>query len=123
LAYNANRRTAAKVGELPWKSANFRGNRRTSAEIGELPWKSANFRGNRRTSAEIGELPWNRRTAVNIDRWDAVENELKATLSGVSGANLIRRQKIAIIAAQAYGIGKQLARVPQNADLLPHVQR
>jgi hypothetical protein len=57
----------------------------------------------------------------DADRWDAVENELKATLSGVSGANLIRRQKIAIIAAQAYGIGKQLARVPQNADLLPHV--
>jgi hypothetical protein len=58
---------------------------------------------------------------ANADRWDAVENELKATLNGVAGANLIRRQKIAIIAAQAYGIGKQLARVPQNADLVPHV--
>jgi hypothetical protein len=58
---------------------------------------------------------------ANADRWDAVENELKATLNGVAGANLIRRQKIAIIAAQAYGIGKQLARVPQNAELVPHV--
>jgi hypothetical protein len=58
---------------------------------------------------------------ADADRWDAVENELKATLAGVAGANLIRRQKIAVIAAQAYGIGKQLARVPQNADLVPHV--
>ncbi len=58
---------------------------------------------------------------ADADRWDAVENELKATLAGVAGANLIRRQKIAVIAAQAYGIGKQLARVPQNAELLPHV--
>ncbi len=55
------------------------------------------------------------------NRWEIVENELKATFKGVEGANLIRRQKIAIIAAQAYGIGKQLARVPQNAELVPHV--
>ncbi len=55
------------------------------------------------------------------NRWEVVENELKATWQGVAGANLIRRQKIAVIAAQAYNIGKQLARVPGGKDLVPHV--
>jgi hypothetical protein len=56
------------------------------------------------------------------NRWEIVENELKATWKGVEGANLIRRQKIAVITAQAYIIGKQLARVPEGADLVPHVE-
>jgi hypothetical protein len=62
-------------------------------------------------------------TMVNdANRWEIVENELKATWKGVEGANLIRRQKIAVITAQAYNIGKQLARVPEGADLVPHVE-
>jgi hypothetical protein len=56
------------------------------------------------------------------NRWEIVENELKATWKGVEGANIIRRQKIAVITAQAYIIGKQLARVPEGADLVPHVE-
>jgi hypothetical protein len=32
-------------------------------------------------------------------------------LNGVAGANLIRRQRIAMIAGQAFNIGAQLARV------------
>jgi hypothetical protein len=55
------------------------------------------------------------------NRWTAVEDEMRASLNGVSGANLRRRQKIALIAAQAYNIGKQLARDPENAALVPHV--
>jgi NAD(P)H-hydrate repair Nnr-like enzyme with NAD(P)H-hydrate dehydratase domain len=43
-------------------------------------------------------------------------------LSGIAGANLIRRQRIALIAAQAFTIGSQLARDPANAVLVPHVQ-
>ena len=43
-------------------------------------------------------------------------------LSGVAGANLVRRQRVALIAAQAYGISTQLARDPANAVLVPHVQ-
>jgi hypothetical protein len=62
------------------------------------------------------------RTMVgDASRWDAVEKELKAMWKGVAGANVIRRQKIALIAGQAYGIGRQLARDPENSGLLPHV--
>jgi hypothetical protein len=43
-------------------------------------------------------------------------------LNGVSGASLIRRQRIALIASQALTIGAQLARDPANAILVPHVQ-
>ncbi|HEX7138190.1 MAG TPA: hypothetical protein VF219_10100, partial [Vicinamibacterales bacterium] len=56
------------------------------------------------------------------NRWSAVENELKALWNGVSGANLVRRNRLALIAAQAYAIGTQLTRDPANVLLVPHVQ-
>lgn len=56
------------------------------------------------------------------NRWTAVEDELRGMLSGVSGANLIRRQRLAFLAAQAYNIGTRLARDPAYALLLPHVE-
>ena len=56
------------------------------------------------------------------NRWTAVEDELRTMLNGVSGANLIRRLRIDVLAAQAYTIGSQLARDPANAVLVPHVQ-
>jgi hypothetical protein len=56
------------------------------------------------------------------NRWTAVEDELRTMLSGVAGANLIRRQRVALVAAQAFSIGAQLARDPAHAVLLPHVQ-
>lgn len=56
------------------------------------------------------------------NRWNAVEDELRALLNGVSGANLVRRQRLALIAEQAYGIGTQLAKDPANVLLVPHVQ-
>jgi hypothetical protein len=43
-------------------------------------------------------------------------------LSGVKGANLVRRQRIALIAAHALIIGSPLARDPANAALVPHVE-
>jgi hypothetical protein len=55
-------------------------------------------------------------------RWAAVEDELRAMLNGIVGANLIRRQKIAVIAERAYGVGSQLARDPEHAVLVPHVE-
>jgi hypothetical protein len=55
-------------------------------------------------------------------RWGAVEDELRAMLNGVAGANLIRRQKISVVAERAYGVGSQLARDPEHAVLVPHVQ-
>lgn len=55
-------------------------------------------------------------------RWVTVEQELRAMLNGVSGANLLRRLRIDLLAAQAYTIGSQLARDPANSILLPHVE-
>jgi hypothetical protein len=56
------------------------------------------------------------------NRWGAVEDELRAMLNGVAGANLIRRQKISAVAERAYGVGSQLARDPEHSVLVPHVQ-
>lgn len=56
------------------------------------------------------------------NRWTTVEDELKALLNNVSDANLIRKNRLALIAGQAYGIGTQLARDPSNVLVTPHVQ-
>lgn len=56
------------------------------------------------------------------NRWTAVEDELKALFNSVSDANLIRKNRLALIAGQAYGIGTQLARDPSNVLVTPHVQ-
>jgi hypothetical protein len=54
--------------------------------------------------------------------WQRVEDELRAMLNGVSGANLIRRQRLSALADRAYGIGSQLARDPEHSALVPHVE-
>jgi hypothetical protein len=56
------------------------------------------------------------------NRWTAVEDELRKMLSGVAGANLIRRQRVAFMASQAVMISAQLARDPAHAILVPHLQ-
>jgi len=63
-----------------------------------------------------------RQMTDEANRWTAVEDELRAMLNGVAGANLVRRQRIALIAAQAFNIGTQLARDPAHAVLVPHVE-
>jgi hypothetical protein len=55
-------------------------------------------------------------------RWEAVADEARAFLRGVEGVTLIRRQRLALIAAQAYTIGAQLAKDPAKSVLLPHVE-
>jgi hypothetical protein len=55
-------------------------------------------------------------------RWKAVEDEVRGFLSGISGANFIRRQRLALLGAQAYSIGTQLVRNPANDVLVPHVE-
>ena len=55
-------------------------------------------------------------------RWDAVVDEARAFLKGVEGGTLIRRQRLTLIATQAYAIGTQLAKDPAKAVLLPHVE-
>jgi hypothetical protein len=71
----------------------------------------------------VGQKPDDvRQMTDESNRWTAVEDELRTMLNGVAGANLIRRQRIALIAGQSYSIGVQLARDPANAVLVPHVQ-
>jgi hypothetical protein len=55
-------------------------------------------------------------------RWDAVAEEARAFLKGIEGANLNRRQRLSLIGMQAYAIGTQLAKDPDNAVLVPHVE-
>jgi len=56
------------------------------------------------------------------NRWTAVEDELRGLLNGIAGANLIRRQRLSVIAAQTFAISKQLVKDPSNAQLVPHVE-
>jgi len=71
----------------------------------------------------IGQQPEEvRQLQADWNRWAAVSGELRALLNGVDGANLVRRQRLALVAAQAYSIGTQLARDPANAILVPHIQ-
>ena len=63
-----------------------------------------------------------RRMSDEANRWIAADFALRAMLNGVTGANLTRRQRIALIAGQAFNIGTQLARDPANAVLVPHLQ-
>lgn len=55
-------------------------------------------------------------------RWGHVADELRSFLKGVESGNLVRRERLAFIAAQAYSFGSQLARNPVNADLVPQVE-
>jgi hypothetical protein len=55
------------------------------------------------------------------NRWTEVEDELRTMLNGIAGANIIRRQKLALIASRAYGIGNQLARDEEHAILKPQL--
>jgi hypothetical protein len=51
------------------------------------------------------------------------EDELRAMLNGVVGANLIRRQRLSVLADRANGIGSQLARDPEHSALVPRVEK
>jgi len=63
-----------------------------------------------------------RQLYAETNRWTAVEDELRSMLNGVSGANLIRRQRLEFLASQAYTIGTRLARDPAHAVLVPHIE-
>jgi hypothetical protein len=63
-----------------------------------------------------------RQVQTDAIRWDAVIEETKAFLKNIEGGNLVRRQRLAMIGTQAYTIGTQLAKNPDNAVLVPHVE-
>jgi hypothetical protein len=56
-------------------------------------------------------------------RWGIVEAELSALLSGVAAGNVVRRQRIAEVALQAYNVSTQVVKHEAHSGLLPHVER
>ena len=54
--------------------------------------------------------------------WKAVEAEARNLVAGLAGANALRRQKLVELGVQAYAIGTQVARVPENEVLVSHVE-
>jgi hypothetical protein len=54
--------------------------------------------------------------------WKAVEEEARNLVTGIAGANVLRRQKLAELGQQAYNIGSQVAKVPENEVLVSHVE-
>src|SRR6266702_231302 len=59
---------------------------------------------------------------AEANRWTAVEDELRLLLNGIAGANLVRRQRVALVSGRAYSVSAQLARDPAHAVLVPQVQ-
>jgi hypothetical protein len=55
-------------------------------------------------------------------RWEAVADEVRAFLKSIESSNLMRHQRLAFVAAQAYTLGSQLAKDPAKAVLVPHVE-
>jgi len=56
-------------------------------------------------------------------RWGQVASELRALLDGVLSALAVRRHRLGLTALQVYNVSRQLARRPENANLLPHIKR
>jgi ABC-type transporter Mla subunit MlaD len=54
-------------------------------------------------------------------RWSMVRDELKATLDGVASAVLTMKHTIGQSLLLTYAVSKKLVKMPQHADLLPHV--
>ena len=115
----------AQIGEVtPLTSAERRLVRRRATTSNPVLQASINMIGAHEQVSQAVAQPADgvRRLNDEANRWTAVEDELRTMLNGVAGANLVRRQRIALIAAQAYNIGTQLARDPANAVLRPHVE-
>jgi hypothetical protein len=80
--------------------------------------------GSSSTVAEAVGQPLDDVLRIQTDsvRWGHVADELRSFLKGVEGANLVRHERLAFIASQAYLFGSQLARNPDNANLVPQVE-
>jgi hypothetical protein len=114
----------ARIGEMTPLTAARRASLRNGIRISNpVMQASINMIGATDVIAQaVGQPGEVRQLSAESDRWTAVEDELRAMLNGVSSTNLIRRNRLAFIAAQAYSIGAKLARDPANAALLPHVE-
>ena len=71
----------------------------------------------------VGQQPDDVRALYDeSNRWNQAEGELRTMLKGIAGANLIRRQRLALIIKQAYGVSAQLANDPAHVELVPQVE-
>jgi hypothetical protein len=74
-------------------------------------------------SQAVGHQPDDVRALYDeSNRWNQAEVELRTMLKGIAGANLIRRQRLALIIKQAYGVSAQLANDPTHVELVPQVE-
>lgn len=74
-------------------------------------------------SQAVGQQPEDVRALYDeANRWNEAEGELRTMLKGIAGANLIRRQRLALIIKQAYGVSAQLANDPAHVALVPQVE-
>jgi hypothetical protein len=62
-----------------------------------------------------------RQIADDANRWTAVEDALRTLLASVEGGNLVRRERLALVAGLAYNVGVSLAAAPEHAELVPQV--
>jgi hypothetical protein len=119
------RAVRAQLGEVtPLTQSERRQLRRRSNTSNPVLQASINMIGAHDQVAQAVAQPADgvRRQYDEANRWTAVEDELRTLFEGVAGANLVRRQRIALVAAQAYNIGSQLARDPANAVLRPQLE-
>src|SRR5438445_473845 len=68
----------------------------------------------------VGEPAEPRQLVGDANLWTVFENELRGAFQRVADANIVRRQRARVIARQAYVIGQELARNPENAELQAH---
>ena len=74
-------------------------------------------------SQAVGQQPDDVRALYDeSNRWSQAEGELRTMLNGIAGANLIRRQRLALIIKQAYGVSAQLANDPAHVELVSPVE-
>jgi hypothetical protein len=72
--------------------------------------------------ATIGQSAEELQAAVDATaRWSMVRDELKATLDGVTSAVLTMKHNLGQSVLLTYTVSKKLVKVPQHANLLPHV--
>ena len=70
----------------------------------------------------VGQTAEELQAAVEMAaRWSMVRDELKATLDGVTSAVLTMKHSLGQSVLLTYTVSKKLVKVPQHANLLPHV--
>ncbi|HEY2323619.1 MAG TPA: hypothetical protein VGJ82_12225 [Thermoanaerobaculia bacterium] len=97
---------------------------RTRKQPPHITEASINVIGKSPTVAQAVGQPLDdvRQMQIDVLAWDEAAGEMHTFLKAIESANVVRRERLAFIGAQAYSFGSQLAKNPANADLLPQVE-